>query len=166
MKKISLIVSLIASTFLLGQTSSLDFDGTDDYISTDINCIQGSGARTVEAWVKLIYAGGVPQIITEWGFGSGQGGRFAFKIQSGHVRAEIGGPGNSLEGSTIVTDNQWHHVAVTFDPTLNLNSVKLYLDGQLEAQGDFTGTSMNTSGSSLDIGGRTNNLTNTVLRGS
>ncbi|NIV03741.1 MAG: hypothetical protein GWN59_03710, partial [Calditrichae bacterium] len=35
------------------------------------------------------------------------------------------------EGSTIVTDGQWHHVAAVFDRD---QALRVYLDGQLEIE--------------------------------
>ncbi|KGO78650.1 hypothetical protein Q763_17395 [Flavobacterium beibuense F44-8] len=144
---------------------ALRFDGVNDYVLTDYTSITGTGARTVEAWIKTPYTS-TQQIIVEWGGGSGSGSRFTFKTQNGHLRLETGGAGNYIEGSTSVTNNLWHHVAVTYDPE-QTQEYKLYIDGELETSGNFPDGGTNTSAASpVQIGARTANIPATVFEGS
>ncbi|MBL4704158.1 MAG: T9SS type A sorting domain-containing protein [Flavobacteriales bacterium] len=119
--------------------NGLNFDGVDDYISTNYAGIGGNSARTVEAWIKAPLSTG-QVIITDWGT-LGTGTRFTFTLLNGKLRVEIQGSGQS--GTTIIADNSWHHVAVTYDNALSSNKFSLFIDGALEMTFDLA-TAVNT----------------------
>ncbi len=120
--------------------NSLSLDGIDDYVQTNFTGIGGSNARTVEAWINTTAnanasAGGSQQIITDWGSNT-TGGRFTFcLLYSNAIRLESNG--NGLSGTIPLNDGNWHHVAAVYDP-LSTNTVKLYVDGVLDVQGNIT----------------------------
>lgn len=125
MKKLStlcfiLFTSLLTSPFLSAQ-NALDFDGVDDVVQTNFAGIQGAAPRSVEAWIKTTAnavptSGGIQQTIVDWGMFSGQGHRFTFNVLwANAIRLEVGG--NGISGTIPVNDGDWHHVAVTFDPS-------------------------------------------------
>lgn len=150
----SLIITLVSSVAF--SQNALDFDGTDDYVYTTYTGISGTSARTIEAWVKTTAncnpsAGGTQQVIVDYGTFV-TGGRFTFcLLWSNSVRIEVGG--NGLSGTTAVNDGQWHHVAVTYDPTAT-NQYKLYIDGTLEAQGNLTVSTNTVLGTPVQFGKR------------
>lgn len=147
MRQFLLVTILLLSsfTFLNAQTqNSLDFDHSDDYVQTTYSGISGSAARTVEAWIKTPFVSG-QEVITDWGTAS-TGGRFTFALINGKLRVEVHGSG--VTSPTVVSDTQWHHVAVTFDPSATLN-YRTYLDGQLDSAFNIS-TAINT-GSSVDM---------------
>lgn len=153
------ILSLLALCYCFGalaQNRALNFDGTDDYISSSYSGVTGNGARTVEAWIRTTANcnpnnGGVQNVITDWGnFNIGQ--RFTMNILWGNsLRLEIGGSG--VSGSTAINDGLWHHVAATYDPNASTNNTKIYIDGSLEAQGMLSGVNT-ASGTSFIVGNR------------
>ena len=56
--------------------------------------------------------------------------------------------GNYFDAVTIVTDNQWHHYAGTYDGT----DAKIYIDGKLDAARTYSGQIGDSSSYSLYIG--------------
>ena len=135
---------LVPLSFLLFVTSSiyaqnaLHFDGTNDIVNTTYSGISGNTSRSVEAWIKTPFVTG-QEVITDWGTAS-TGGRFTFALIDGKVRVEVHGSG--VTSTTVVGDNTWHHVAVTFN---NSSSPKyrVYVDGVLENSFNIT-TTINT----------------------
>ena len=146
----------ICSNKLMAQNAGLYFDGTDDYVMSDISPIAGNTAKTVEAWIKTTAnsnpsAGGVQKVIVEMGLMS-TGTRFTFNLLNNNaIRLEV--EGNGINGTTAVNDGLWHHVAGVYDP-LATTKVALYLDGVLEASGNLT-VAVNTAATgNIQIGRR------------
>lgn len=145
----------VISTISFGQQRALNFDGNDDFVSSSYGAITGNGARTIEAHVRTTAncnpsAGGVQKVIVDYGtFQTGQ--RFTMNLLwSNSIRVEIGGMG--VSGTTAVNDGNWHHVAVTYDPSASPNT-RLYIDGVLETTGSLTGVNTGT-GLGITIGRR------------
>ena len=159
-KSITLFFTLFSFVFLNAQ-NGLDFDGVDDYVQTTAPAISGSSARTVEAWIKTTKnynpsIGGTQGVIFDMG-SSSVGQRFTFNLLwSNSIRIEIGGTG--ISGTTAVNDGNWHHVAVVYDPAQS-TQVYLYIDGQVDASGNFGGSvSFNTGSGNMVIGRRIDNV--------
>jgi len=155
-----LIGALLIATASVSAQSALNFDGTNDYVSTTYPGISGNTERTVEAWIRTTANcvpnnGGRQQIITDWGSMS-TGGRSTFCVLwSNSIRFEVGGSG--LSGSTPVNDGQWHHLAMTYKPGVP-NPIKLYIDGQLDVEGSIT-TPVNTLlSTNLQVGMRVDGI--------
>lgn len=136
--------------------NALDLDGSNDYVQTTFPGISGTAARTVEAWIKTTAnanpnAGGVQQIITDWGVFA-TGSRFTFCVLwNNAIRVELSGGG--LSGTIAVNDGLWHHVAVVYNPLFAGNPYSLYVDGVLDNTGQIT-TPINTSSGNMRIGQR------------
>ncbi|RYY51224.1 MAG: LamG domain-containing protein, partial [Chitinophagaceae bacterium] len=99
---------------------SLDFDGVNDDISLPFVI---SGDYTKEAWIKTNTLSNFPNILS----GTGT----ALFLNNGRVAAghSVGGFGQAL-GSTVLTTNQWHHLAVSYNSSTQV--MKLYLNGALQ----------------------------------
>ncbi|WP_274475838.1 LamG-like jellyroll fold domain-containing protein [Mangrovimonas aestuarii] len=140
-KQLLSLKTLFYALALTGVTATaqngLDFDGIDDYVQTTCPGVANNGARTVEAWIKTTKnsnpsEGGSQSVIVDWGSTSSNGKRFTFNVLwSNAIRLEIAGSG--LSGTIAVNDGNWHHVAVTFDPSGN--TMSLYVDGVLDTAG-------------------------------
>ncbi len=149
------LLYLFCSLPLIGQAQTgLNFDGTDDYISSSFSGISGNNDRTIEAWIRTtanaIPGQGGQKVIANWGT-MATGTRFTFNILwSNAIRLEIGGSG--ISGTVAVNDGNWHHVAVT----LNSNFVSLYVDGVLDNSGTLSG--INTSSGNFMIGRRVDGI--------
>ncbi len=164
--KISLLSTLLCLLFILpisAQKNAINFDGTNDYISTTIPAIAGNSTKTVEAWIRTTAnclppsSGGTGQkVIVDMGtFINGQ--RFTLNLLwSNAVRLEVGG--NGLSDTTAINDGQWHHVAAVYDPGLTTNMVKLYVDGVLKSQGNLTVAVNTGTSNSIVIGRRVDNV--------
>ena len=146
----TLLLLLITFTQSSAQVG-LDFDGTDDFIQTNITGITGNQSRTFEAWIKTSVNGSQDVII-----GTGTmplGTRFTMNVLNGLLRIEIGGGG--INSQSFVADNQWHHVAVTYDPSALTDQFKIYIDGNFDIGGNITAATVNTAaGTGLIIGRR------------
>jgi len=110
---------------------ALEFDGVDDYVSTDFILNPGEGPFSVFAWVK----GGAPgQVIisqTDVTVGrTAQPGSTWLGTDPSDGRVMTGlmdtffGP---LESESVITDGAWHHIGLVYDFDGFLR--KLYVDG-------------------------------------
>lgn len=44
-----------------------------------------------------------------------------------------------VKSTTLINNSDWHHIAITYDGTSTINSIKLYVDGQREALTEVSG---------------------------
>ncbi|WP_193212201.1 sulfatase-like hydrolase/transferase [Luteolibacter marinus] len=109
--------------------SALAFAGTGHLSLGGFNGILGNADRTVSAWIRT--ASTAQQPIIAWGPNS-NGNKWTFLTQNGHLRLEV--TGGYREGTTLINDNEWHHVAATFanDGSPDVLDVQLYIDGRAE----------------------------------
>ncbi len=106
---------------------AISFDGTNDLVSvTGFDGMAGTAARTCAAWIQTTATNSAP--IIAWGPNT-MGSNWTFLIQSGNPRLEVSG--GWVQGSRVVNDGLWHHVACVFSGvgSLNVTNVKLYVDG-------------------------------------
>jgi hypothetical protein len=109
---------------------ALQLNGAGNFLTiSGFNGILGTSNRTCAAWVRTTATGMLPVIA--WGPNSA-GSKWTFLIQNGNVRLEV--TSGYRQGSTLVNDGQWHHVACVFanDGTPNATDVQLYVDGVAE----------------------------------
>ncbi|MFH1444912.1 MAG: LamG domain-containing protein [Nanoarchaeota archaeon] len=115
----------------------LNFDGEDDHVIVpDGDSLDLTTEGTLEAWIKTPGGeyGGIVGKATNY-FGD----TFAYSFQQntavhgGRLMLVFssGGSGHCQEiiGNTPITDNQWHHVAATWNGTV----INIYIDGDLDA---------------------------------
>lgn len=160
MKFVSITFICFFLSIYISAQQALNFDGVDDYISTNVFGVSSNSARTIEARIRTtanalpVSSGGTGQkVIADWGTFV-NGARSTFNVLWGNaLRFEIGGGG--VSGSIPVNDGQWHHVACVIDPSAP-NNVMLYVDGVLDASGNL---SINTGLSNqITIGRRVDNV--------
>lgn len=133
--------------------NGLNFDGSNDYVQTGFNGITGNGARTVEAWIRPQFVSS-QIVIADWGAMSPNGSRFTLNLIAGKLRCEVGGAG--MTGPTVLSDGNWHHVAVVYDNGASQNFT-LYVDGTVELAYNL-GVATNTlSTTNFRIGRRLDN---------
>ena len=130
--------------------SALQFDGTNDYVTFGAAPELGVTTFTLEAWFKRTAAGvgvttgtnGIASAIPLVTKAAPEGETpeainanyfLGIDATSGVLVADFEeptGPNHPVTGNTVVTDNVWHHAAVTYDATTG--TWKLYLDGALD----------------------------------
>jgi len=121
---------------------TLQFDGIDDYVSTDFVLNPADGAFSVIVWVK----GGEPgqvlvsqQAMSNW-----------LKTDAnGNLMTELKCTGRSagyLFSETVITDGQWHRIGLVWDGSHRT----LYVDGIVVAEDEQNGLAGSNNG--LDIG--------------
>jgi hypothetical protein len=110
---------------------ALEFDG-DDYVTIDgykgiVTDGTNTSAFTITAWIRAASDGE----IIGWG-SSGDGNRAEFRVDDGRLRYESGG--GNVQADTTVSDNTWHHAAVTIPANAQYVDVTIYLDGKDDTQ--------------------------------
>ena len=130
---------------------ALQFDGIDDYVSTDFVLNPADGAFSVVAWIK----GGAPgQVIMSQ---TQDGANWLLADPSeGKLRTSLSRPAGSrfipppLLSEFIITDGAWHRVGLTWDGSSRI----LYVD-DIEVARD-TQAGLGSSGGGLYIGAGNN----------
>jgi len=128
--------------------SSINFDGSDDYIETGSLSATNYTDLSYSYWLKTPSADGIPISWADYRF-CRIGGVTANKINC----SVDGSSSGSVTSRTSVNDNLWHHVVVTS----TANSQIIYIDGKSEGTAS---EALNTANSGVvDIG---KNLANTI----
>jgi hypothetical protein len=141
--------------------ASMYFDGTGDYLKYlgTVTAGLGSGNFTIEFWInapslndKFILGlrggmSGSPHVTTG-GYGGTTVGALRWASSAGEI----------LSGTTVITDNTWHHCAIV----RNGSTITLYVDGINRGSGTDT-TSFNGNGGQILIG--ENNVGTNTLTG-
>ncbi len=140
---------------------ALSLDGDDDYanVANSASLDSTAEAYTGVAWIKLQRKGDphsaccaddhmVIAFTTQWNnilnvFGPGRGGNQGkVEVGSGELNPSW------LSGPTAVNDDQWHHLAFTYDGAKKV----LYVDGEVDAEHDTTGV-FGVAGVDVHLGG-------------
>lgn len=125
---------------------ALQFDGIDDYVeayvegdlSTLFQGITGASPRSCTAWIKTDQPSGGIMI---WGSEQNTKLWLIWVDEKGLLRVDVGG--GYIIGTTLLTDDLWHHIAVTSDGSTTQN-IALYVDGKLETIGGVASQSIHT----------------------
>jgi hypothetical protein len=130
---------------------ALQFDGTNDYISTDFVLNPADGPFSIFAWIK---GGGPGQVIlsqetgADWLLADASQGFLMTELKSG------GRYKKALRSQTVVTDGNWHRVGLTWDGfnrVLFVDDVEVARDTQPDLAASATGLYIG-AGSSLAAG--------------
>ena len=137
MKRISLLLLLIVlvCSSVMAQNKALSLDGDGDYVQIpDSDVFNITDEITMEAWVMLNDTGIDAKIISR---------RPAYVLtvfRSHKAETEVFTNGQSYEtrdvdGGTVLEQDQWHHVAGTFDG----KQIVTYIDGHLDRAKEHQG---------------------------
>ncbi len=134
----------------------LGFDGDDDYVNIvdSTPLLNPTGALTVVIWLSatVVFVLGGYRCFAAKSDGAGitAGWRFHWDANDPNPRflvATAGGNKNVI-GTTDIDDGTWHCLAGVFDGV----SLKIYVDGILEATDTFASTTIVTTSNDLRIG--------------
>jgi hypothetical protein len=123
--------------------NALNFDGYDDYVVVpDDNSLDITSQGTLEAWINSKPGGtGYAHIISKaMGNGAGQWTyhfEYNVPVYGGRLRIAFSQGGRHCQeviGNTPVNDNNWHHVAATWNGT----EINIYVDGILDVSAPQT----------------------------
>ena len=123
---------------------ALQFDGIDDYVSTDFVLNPTEGPFSVFAWIK----GGAPGqvVLSQMG-----GARWLCADPSeGNLMTELMAAGrgaNKLLSQTVITDGNWHRIGLVWDGsnrTLYVDDVAVAEDAQTKLEGSDNGLYIGT----------------------
>lgn len=143
---IYLFTYLLAFSSVVNAQNTLHFDGVDDHINLGtVYNFTINESFSVEAWVKVGPSDNIGQIISNFNL-SGKGWGFQIKRdnyppnqaqENGVLTFYLsdnwfGGSSVFVNGITNLRDNQWHHVAVSYDGSAAFTGIRLYVDGILE----------------------------------
>lgn len=145
--------------------SALNFDDVDDYVSvgnvTPLS-FEYNQPFSISAWIKTSNTT-TDDIIASKMENSGNFRGYSFGLTNstnGRLNMVIRNTTTnylSVNGSTKVNDNQWHHVTATYDGSNLAAGVKMYVDGNLETNtnlNDALGTNTIINTQSFNIGSR------------
>jgi len=119
---------------------ALEGDGNGDYIRvTHSDSLDISDAVTVALWVY----GGIPpdQVICKGSGGGAWVASYSFRIDddSSHVRqinfrGRVGTNADAINSASPIPQDEWTHIAITFDVSAQGNNQKIYINGQLDIE--------------------------------
>jgi hypothetical protein len=143
---------------------ALEFDGIDDYLSTNFVLDPSLGAFSVLAWIQ----GGAPgqAIISQIDGPNGSGeiwlGADASdgKLMTGLRPPGQRGPAPPMVSDAVITNNDWHHIGLVWDGWYR----RLYVDGVDVAWDNLT-VKLTSSDGGLYIGAGKNLETGTFFSG-
>ncbi len=140
----------------------LDFDGVDDYLSTD-QFINGQGEVTIMAWIKIDPGNASETYATVLG----EDIACRLLTQDGNkiiFAAYTESTGRSISAPSTINYNEWHHIAGVFTNTTG--KLTLYIDGKQVATATKNGmiggsltSSVNGNGK-FEVGRKSTNTTN------
>lgn len=132
-------------------STSLDLDGTTQYLDTTYVGIAGSAPRTVSFWMKTTMTGA--NGIIAWGNSTSNGAKWHIRLNDNATNGPVGAirtetQGDYTIGSTSINDGNWHHVTSVYPQGAGeVGTVIHYIDGVAEAPGGNGGSTqaVNTS---------------------
>ena len=119
---------------------ALEGDGTGDYIRVPhSDSLDISDAVTVALWVY----GGIPpdQVICKGSGGGAWVASYSFRIDDNasyarqiNFRGRVGTNADAINSASPIPQDEWTHIAITFDVSAQGNNQKIFINGQLDAE--------------------------------
>ena len=121
-----------ADPMFCSSSSSLSFDGVDDYVDAgEVTSNFTNADFTIEAWLKTTSTNGQGILVKNDGDGIWEMGEKAFHISGGGYPTFVGWGNDFINCNTPINDGIWHHVVVVWDysGSGNAGEGKMYVDG-------------------------------------
>jgi prepilin-type N-terminal cleavage/methylation domain-containing protein len=123
---------------------SLSFDAVDDIVDTNFK-LDGDSSYTMSAWINTSsitrsYQG----ILGDWWWRGVSGNKqIDLGLNNDKIYACIthDSASTSLVSNQTISINTWYHITLSYDNTLVSNNFKIFLNGDLEKQGNAPTTS-------------------------
>ncbi len=133
--------TISGATWVAGKIgNALSFDGVNDYVDAGNNTsLQITGSISLEGWIKINNLS-VNSGLFGRGHGLGSNNNYGYFItyyaptNALYFDTYNTTKKDSLSKTNAIIDNNWHHIAATWDGTTSANRKKLYIDGVLIAQ--------------------------------
>lgn len=144
-ERVEIVVSVIP------YATHLNFDGINDFVLSANAVTNNTQNQTYQAWFRIPSIPVNSDVILQRG-NDGSGG---WSVQmgvnaTGRLSAGISAsPDTYLTGTTVLTPNTWYHATFVFE---NNNSLRLYLDGNLEASVAIGNRTLRNSDNRLRVG--------------
>jgi PKD repeat protein len=133
---------------------------SNEYLTNTYYGVPADGPRTVTAWVKTPEVGSRKTVVS-WGLNQ-PGRMFNVMVFEGNIRVEAGGCNVQNDDSTVerLDNNQWRHIAVSYDPADGglASDVKLFIDGEYYVNQPDSGDSFNSETTSINTDTSTHQL--------
>ncbi len=126
------------SSAMFGPKNCLDFDGTDDYVTTGAGLVNFSNDLTIEAWFNTTNSNSFNSIATMERYNPNGGGNF-FQLltnSTGNIYLDDANDASIFTTTESYNDGNWHHVAFVRDATAK--TIYLYADGVLKGSETYT----------------------------
>ena len=129
-------------------TTAGDFRTSGSYLEVlnDNDFQFGTGDYTFEGWIYLTSIGKVNRIMYK---GTTLSSSIRLSVSAGNL-LQATHAGTIITGASVISAGQWYHVALSHQGSSN--TIKLYLDGNLEASSAAASGNINNT-DPLDIGG-------------
>jgi len=140
----------------------LNFDGTNDFVVSANAITNNTENQTYQAWFRIPSIPTNSDRILQRGSDGSGGWSVQIDLNSaGRLSAGISAsPDTYITGTTVLSPNTWYHATFVFE---NNNSLRLYLNGNLEASVSIGNRVLRNSDNRLRIG--TGNIASEFFRG-
>ncbi|MEQ9814528.1 MAG: LamG-like jellyroll fold domain-containing protein, partial [Azospirillaceae bacterium] len=134
-------VSTTNATPQLAETSIVNLDGIDDYLSVadhDDLDFTGGDAFSLEMWINPDDIAGTTVLMDKlWG-GGGNETSYRLELDDGGIRLYndngSGGVSNIYADTKGITAGRWHHLVASYDGS---GTARIYIDGALATSGSY-----------------------------
>lgn len=153
----------LVSYYSNGQNAThLNFDGTNDFVISANAVSNNTQNQTYQAWFRIPSIPANSDRILQRGMdGVGAGWSVALDVTpTGKLIAGIEGPTTFITGTTTLVPNTWYQATFVFE---NNNSLKLYLNGNLEVSTPIGNITLRSSDGRIRVG--SGNIASEFFRG-
>ena len=143
------------------EATHLNFDGSNDFVISATAPTNNTENQTYQAWFRIPSLPSNDDRILQRGNDGTGGWSVQISVNStGRLSAGIESPGIYITGTTVLTPNTWYQATFVFE---NNNSIRLYLNGNLEATNTIGNVTLRNSDNRLRIG--TGNIASEYFNG-